>query len=394
MHFVLLKLLFYSLFILHSIAGKVPTMSARRGEVVVLDFFDLAEKKDLSDRIAEAFGKDGLGILTVKNVPNMRTLRGALLPLARRFAVLDEETKAKYVHAPSFYSFGWSHGKEKLQGGKPDSSKGSYYANPIYDVVTDDEHIIQKYPGFAHPNIWPSEDLPELEPAFKNLGKLIIDVGILVAYQCDLYVKKCVPSYPEGRLARLIETSKCAKARLLHYFPKSTEELESMASGGGSADQAFSDWCGWHNDHGSLTGLTPAMFLNEDTGDEVQNTDANAGLYIMSRASECIKVGIPADHIAFQIGECAQVHSGGALQATPHAVRGTSVPGIARDTFAVFMEPMWDEPMKTPDGVDISAAQSQSAAAALPAGVPPLSSRWEERMDFGEFTEKTLQAYY
>lgn len=40
--------------------------------------------------------------------------------------------KEKYVHAKSVYSFGWSHGKEKLEG-KPDIAKGSFYFNPIHD---------------------------------------------------------------------------------------------------------------------------------------------------------------------------------------------------------------------------------------------------------------------
>jgi isopenicillin N synthase-like dioxygenase len=47
------------------------------------------------------------------------------------------------------------------------------------------------------------------------------------------------------------------------------------------------------------------------------------GLYVRNRKSELIKVTIPADCIAFQIGETAQIHSGGILQATPHAVKGT-----------------------------------------------------------------------
>lgn len=38
------------------------------------------------------------------------------------------------------------------------------------------------------------------------------------------------------------------------------------------------------------------------------------GLYIRNRRSELIKVAIPSDHIAFQIGETAQVQSGGILQ--------------------------------------------------------------------------------
>ena len=139
-------------------------------------------------------------------------------------------------------------------------------------------------------------------------------------------------------------SSKCCKARLLHYFPRSTEDMsESGATTKkDNEEDIFSSWCGWHNDHGSLTGLVSAMYLDED-GNVVANSDPDAGLYIRGRSSELIKVGIPEDHIAFQIGETAQIHSGGILQATPHAVRGTSKPGVSRETFAVFMEPMWDE---------------------------------------------------
>lgn len=126
----------------------------------------------------------------------------------------------------------------------------------------------------------------------------------------------------------------------------------------------------------------------------------SAGLFIRSRQSELIKVSIPPANIAFQIGETAQVHSGGLLQATPHAVRGSNAPHVSRESFAVFMEPMWTEPMSCPAGLDASNAQSQSAAANLPPGVPPLSSRWHYRGEgavaqtFGEFSDETLKSYY
>ena len=55
--------------------------------------------------------------------------------------------------------------------------------------------------------------------------------------------------------------------------------------------------------------------------------------------------------------------------------------GVSRETFAVFMEPMWMEPMAVPAGVSPAQAQSQSAAANLPPGVPVLSTRWEHRAD-------------
>jgi len=376
------------LVMLSAVYGETAVMA----NVVVLDYNDLVARKDLSDEIERAFGADGIGLLTVKNVPELVRLRGELLPLARKFAELENDVKEKYVHAKSFYSFGWSHGKEKLQG-KPDSSKGSFYANPLVDVVTDDPAIIAKYPGFATPNIWPSEDLPELEPAFKNLGRLVCDVGVLVAHQCDRYVQKCHPSYTPGKLERIMATSTCAKARLLHYFARTEDECASIAAKSKNEDDSFSDWCGWHNDHGSLTGLLPAMFLNKH-GQVTSNTDENAGLYIRNRRGQLIKAKFPNDHVAFQIGECSQVHTGGALQATPHAVRGANLPGVSRETFAVFMEPMWDEPMTTPDDVSKSAAQSQEAAKNLPRGVPPLSTRWEPSQNFGLFTETTLNAYY
>jgi hypothetical protein len=225
--------------------------------------------------------------------------------------------------------------------GNFDTSKGSYYANPQYDRPIDDETIISQYPAFVHPNIWPTEDFPELELAFKELGRIIVSVGILVARQCDRFIASRCSSYPSHKLQHIIEKSLCCKARLLHYFPNAIDELESSAS----VDD-FASWCGWHNDHGSLTGLTSAMFIDE-TGNIIQNNDNNAGkrvalpsvssylsccfaslfslvspvnkgLYVRSRKSELIKVNIPSTHIGFQIGETAQVHSGGILQVSGH----------------------------------------------------------------------------
>lgn len=58
------------------------------------------------------------------------------------------------------------------------------------------------------------------------------------------------------------------------------------------------------------------------------------------------------------------------------------------------------EAMSCPSGIDPAAAQSQSAAANLPNGVPPLSSRWHYNgpdfppQTFGEFSDETLKSYY
>ena len=166
--------------------------------------------------------------------------------------------------------------------------------------------------------------MPELETAFKLLGNMIVSVGILVAKQCDAYVHSVHPTYESDKLQSIILQSKCCKARLLHYFPndsieyqeneiKKSLEIEKInisideekrdhsidqteniknsfhensdenshtntdkSKSSDNLDDEFSSWCGWHNDHGSLTGLTSAILLN-DKGEIVEETDLKSG---------------------------------------------------------------------------------------------------------------------
>lgn len=84
-------------------------------------------------------------------------------------------------------------------------------------------------------------------------------------------VKKNLPTYEDDKLYHIIRDSRVCKARLLYYFPATEEEAAAAAvpEGGKVTEESLSSWCGWHNDHGSLTGLANAMYLNED-GEEVR----------------------------------------------------------------------------------------------------------------------------
>jgi isopenicillin N synthase-like dioxygenase len=391
---------------------------------------------DLSVVIEKSYGFAGMGILAIRGIPTFVEKRKALLPLAFKFSALPEEVKEKYVHPPSYYSTGWSHGKEKLEG-KPDFSKGSFYANPVHDYPVEDQELIDKFPSFLYPNIWPREEMPQLEFAFKDLGRLIVETGKLLAKHIDRYVHSRLPTYPPNHLLNIISNSRVCKARLLNYFPpKQFREQNLQLSNSGKSyaihssdlkqsssasqqpssnnlsidltklkkqeDEDISSWCGWHNDHGSLTGLTVAMFFDEQ-GNPVSCPDRRSGLYIRSRSGTLVKVTIPEDCLAFQIGETACIHSGGLLQATPHCVRASTDPddevsaSLTRCTFAVFMEPEWHYPMSPPAGLNqdqLELIVSGSSAKHLPPGVPPLSARWRKSQDFGQFAERTLQSYY
>eukprot|EP00455_Lapot_gusevi_P057131 TRINITY_DN963_c0_g2_i1.p1 TRINITY_DN963_c0_g2~~TRINITY_DN963_c0_g2_i1.p1 ORF type:complete len:390 (+),score=114.52 TRINITY_DN963_c0_g2_i1:72-1172(+) len=365
-------------------------MSQEVPSVVTVEYADLLnEQADIKPLIEQAFGFDGLGLIVVKGIPNVETLRQKLLPLAHKFAHLPEEIKAKYEHPQSFYSFGWSHGKESMSKGKPDLSKGSYYANPSIDVPFEDENLIREYPSFCHPNIWPEEDLPELSGAFKEIGCLLVTVGQQLAKRCDEYVASKCPTYPELRVHNIIRESRTAKGRLLYYFAQNHDQKEFQPP----TEEDIGSWCGWHNDHGSLTGLVPAMYFDSE-GNQIPCPDPHAGLYIRSRHGQLVKANFASDTLAFQIGETAQIHTGGVLLATPHCVRAAQVSGVSRATLAVFMEPMMFEPMTVPPEVDPALAQNGATLQYLPSGVPALGTRWSTDMNFARFSDVTMGAYY
>lgn len=85
---------------------------------VVIPYEKLISGELLGNEIEEAFGYNGLGLLLVKGIPNFPDLRKQLLPLGEKVAALSDEQKEKLIDAPSNYSVGWSHGKEKLKEGE------------------------------------------------------------------------------------------------------------------------------------------------------------------------------------------------------------------------------------------------------------------------------------
>ncbi|GAM22591.1 hypothetical protein SAMD00019534_057660 [Acytostelium subglobosum LB1] len=342
--------------------------------VVILNFEDLIKKKDLGASIEKAFGYHGIGLLVVKGIPKLPELRDGLLKLAPEYSSLPDSIKEKTIHKESNFSFGWSHGKEILKPGVFDEYKGSYYNNPQYDTPFEDEKMIQEFPESCHPNIWPVEDFPQLRGAFMELGQLIVSVGALVAEQCDKFATKNVNGFKDGTLKKIIDESKTCKARLLYYFPINEDQTA----------RSKDSWCGWHNDHSSLTGLCPAMYfrMNSDkiADSDIPCPDVNAGLYARTRDGEEVKVIIPKDCVAYQIGECSQVQTGGLLRATPHAVQAIKYPesqNIGRSTFAVFMQPDVDVILNTPSETDNCAV-----------------GQYQPGMTFAEFSKATIDNYY
>jgi len=85
---------------------------------------------------------------------------------------------------------------------------------------------------------------------------------------------------------------------------------------------------------------------------------------------------------------CPQALSGGLLCATPHYVKAPDMhnaenAGVSRNTFAVFMQPNWDEELEMPAW----AAESDVLTAG---GL----KEWTQNCTFGEFASRTIKGYY
>lgn len=410
-------------------------------EVVCIRYDDLlaCSKDDINVNhlIEQAFSTTGIGLLAIIEIPHhlLTNQRLQLLRLSQQLATLPPSQLEEITDHQSSYQVGWSHGREKLEGSKLDYSKGSFYANPLTEnlvetmlerrrptagadsdlaewdkslsIISSDTELRSLAitdPAFFAPNIWPTEHLPNLQSTFCEVGQLIHEVGIMVAKCCDMYVSTVYPDY-EPILEKTVRYSKCCKGRLLHYFPSSTAADEEVDDGTPGTmkveeevdDTQFSNWCGWHNDHGSLTGLLPALYLDVNVNIVEPASDPKAGLYIKARNGQLVHAKLPPNSIAYQIGETAQIHTGGILKATPHAVRGCSNSNnnnISRETFAVFMEPEYHSTMSLPAGRTLSNTQCIEDERYLPISVKTLQSRWKLGMTFGEFSNATFAAFH
>jgi isopenicillin N synthase-like dioxygenase len=352
--------------------GNTNSSTVFVADVVKFEYKELLDTTaDYADRIEKAFGPKGLGICIVNGVPDYVEKRAALLPLSQKLATLPKEDLEAITYPDIHYSLGWSHGKEKFKG-REDYSKGSFYAN------AQQEDRIPKWEGSTVSKLDPfPKAIPELKEAFKSIGQLMIDTGLLLAYHLDKYVQERSQKYEAGKMVRIIKESDTIIGRLLHYFPR--ENLETS-----------DPWCGMHNDLGSLTGLCGAMYLDKD-GKVVDFSDEESGLHILSREGKEFKAKIPKDSLAFQTGETMQIHTGGLIQATPHFVKiGNKIAGtgISRNTLAVFMEPRHPEPMNQPEGVTMKETIGTQCDE-----LPELEKRWKENQIFKEFHDETLKAF-
>lgn len=358
------------------------------GSLVIVDYHELIDptknKEQLQEKVENAFGLNGIGIIGIRNVPGFVDAKFELLSLAHSLANLPEQELKEMEVPETLYNTGWSHGKEMLKNGIPDWNKASFYFNPLVDVPGTKEERI-KFPLSYPSNRWPkTSSLPTFKTSSRRLGSLMKDVAVELSKHIDDYAKSKNSSYqPETLFQTLANTDK-VKGRLLYYYPLANGDKKEQLI----CDKSEDSWIGWHNDSGFLTCLSGGLFMEPDGTILPSSPCDDAGLYVMDRNDQILQVKLPSDCMGIQIGECTQILTGGEVIATPHCVKGA--PNVARTSFACFID--------TPPTYSLRAPSTQSSSAGYPAfsssRVPPLSKRWYDGIPFGEFLEKTFKMYY
>lgn len=362
-------------------------------------------------------------------------------------------------------------------------------------------------------------DFEKLGNSFRQLGFCMVEVGLLLARLCDraiggIDVENTIleSSTAKGRLIHYHSLSErillmnsvntkrtkkglsakdvgfqlgCAHSR--NCLPVSSDQNiegkghhavpEKNASFHKQTDilpspPACDLWQQWHYDYGIFTLLTAPLFLstfelsarNIENGCTITNQDArecsspdgHTYLKILNTVNgKEMFASAPSGGLIIQVGEAAQILSGGKLRATVHCVcRPSERADVSRETFVVFLQPSWNKPLSSGmwlngektetkhDGKDISTSSSIDMTQTnelknkfislspfnedepsskyvkqkstenietfigdlncsdvvvvneIQKIVPPLMSRWKEGQTFAEFSRETTRQYY
>ncbi|CAM0958422.1 unnamed protein product [Alopecurus aequalis] len=436
------------------------------------DAEDDGRRRRLLATVWAALGRGGTGLLAVAGVPRAASLRRRLLPLARRLALMDHPSR---THLLKKHGVGSDVPLKKpdrsvssfAQLLRRDSGQKFHLPESMSEAAggTDTgpgcpEEASVDADGFREHKA-DDDDIENLGELFKELGLCMMELGILVARACDIVIGG-------NQLEQSITDFGSAKARLIHYHSEldnrvikqsstnrrnlvnkagaavtpvsdnidalsyrrpGSEDGSCIRSGDGANDVAVQGqgsaislvnlWQEWHYDYGVLTVLTAPLFLRSALGQECQDIkecslpDGHTHLQLFNKR-RIFSVRCSQESFIVQVGEAADILSGGKLRSTLHAVsKPLGMPNISRETFVVFLQPSWDKTLPcsgnssadeddSSDHMELAFRSDRSAGSCseqmlmqeILKKIPPLSSRLKEGMTFAEFSRQTTKRYY
>jgi hypothetical protein len=253
------------------------------------------------------------------------------------------------------------------------------------------------------------------------LGASWVTICAGVAAACDAWLAPLAPGSSATPLSTALLEAREAKARLIYYSARD--------GNGQQLQQQQPPWQEWHKDYGLFTAVSSPRYWS-GAGQVCLQPPPGAGLHVLAAGSgELRPAPLPAGCLGVQLGEAAQILSGGALAAAPHCVvqpplsqgggalaagGGSSAlqagqeeaAACSRATFVVFCQPPSAHPLRplVHRGEEVQhsvyAAEDGAWQATLGTLLPPLQARWPgpggmaSPCTFTDFGKATVKGYF
>lgn len=216
--------------------------SSFRNSIVRLTMDELTSRKiDLTEKMDKAFGKNGLGIITVK-LKNFDKIKENHILNFIDFFKLPEEEKKKCI-TKSKDPVGWV------------PNPGSSYSK--LDQEYTNQYFLSRYPNESvgssdraieeiNKNLWP-EKIPNFKTDFNVLMKTCTRPIVETLYWLEQYLRKLNPGVNYDMYDKMKDNHNSSGTTLI-YLPKNTV--------------SEADWNSWHSDSGLLTILNYPFYYD------------------------------------------------------------------------------------------------------------------------------------
>jgi len=366
--------------------------------LIKIDFSTLNDQEvNISQHINQAFGKEGLGLIAIKNVPNLISAREKILKKGFEFYHLDENILKQLEKPEVNYLVGFNKARTYTE------NEYEYLTNAFYARTQTNKPSFKYNKNLEekYQNVWPEENvIKDFKQNFLQMGSILHNVLLLMLKHFDDYLKILISEKNDQITKNDIikiknnfldfQRKNDSICRLISYFPVDTLDKNMLKAKKDSSEveKIKKNWCGWHRDFGLLTALIHPLYFNKK-GEVLNNI--KSGLIVQDRKNNFHEIKFEENEILIQTGDAAFFISGGNIISTPHCVKITE--GIRNDiyraTFVNFFEPSYDHKLFLPEGI-----KKEDMFDKDPFGMKDMFPQFNQGCFYKDFIESAAHKYY
>jgi len=365
--------------------------------LIKIDYSTLKDSKvNLFKEINQAFGKEGLGLIAIKNVPNLLSARENILRKGFEFYHLDQKILKKLEKPEINYLVGFNKARSYTE------NEYEYLTNAFYARTQNNKPSfkIDKNLELKYENVWPEEnEIKDFKKNFIEMGNILHNIHLLMLKHFDDYLKSLILNKNNENTNTIcfkiknnfldFHKENDSVCRLISYFPIDSLDKEILkGKKEKEVEKIQKNWCGWHRDFGLLTALIHPIYFSKK-GEIVKNI--KSGLIVQDRKNNFHDIIFEENEILLQTGDASFFISGGNIISTPLCVKITE--GIRNDiyraTFVNFFDPPYDHELFLPEGIKIENMFDKD-----PFEMKDMYPQFKQGCFYKDFIESAARKYY